>query len=111
MSGIKLEVKGADKLLARLRKGADLSDVSKVIEMNTAELARSAIKSAPVDTGFLRRSIVPEVSAYKGAVKATAEYSPYIELGTRFMAAQPFIAPAFLTQKIKFLDDLKRLMK
>ena len=55
-----------------------------------------AKKKCPVDTGNLRNSIsnkveMSEKSAYIGT---NVEYAPYVELGTRKMAAQPFLAPA-----------------
>lgn len=55
-----------------------------------------AKKKCPVDTGNLRNSIsnkveMSEKSAYIGT---NVEYAPYVELGTRKMAAQPFLTPA-----------------
>ena len=44
-------------------------------------------------------------------VEPTAEYAPYVELGTRFMEAQPFLKPAFEEQKKQFEKDLKELVR
>lgn len=110
-NAMQFKISGHDALLKKLQDAANYEDVKNVVKVNTAELATGAQRNAPVDTGFLKRSIVPEMTDLVGKVKATAEYSPYVELGTRFSAAQPFISPAFMVQKMKFLDDLKRIMK
>lgn len=104
-------ISGADALLSKLKKLASHSDVKEAVKVNTAELAKGAIRNAPVDTGHLKRSITPEVTDLIGRVVPTAEYAPYVELGTRFMSAQPFLSPAFMVQKIQFINDLKRLME
>ena len=44
-------------------------------------------------------------------VTPKAEYAPYVELGTRFMAAQPYLKPAFEEQKRKFKSDMNKLTK
>lgn len=105
------EISGADALLSKLNKIANYADVKTAVKVNTVELTAAAIRNAPVDTGALSRSIVPEVTDLVGRVVPTAEYAPYVEYGTRYMGAQPFIGPAFQTQSVKFLNDLRRLMK
>ena len=37
--------------------------------------------------------------------------TPYLEYGTRFMDAQPFVRPAFDEQKEKFKDDMQKLVR
>ena len=50
----------------------------------------------PVDTGTLRRSIHTVLS--KGGLRAvvgpSADYAEYVEFGTRYMAARPYMRPA-----------------
>lgn len=58
-------------------------------------IARDAQTIAPVDTGRLRASIeasLPEGKTVR--VHARANYAGYVELGTRHMAAQPYLSPA-----------------
>ena len=52
-----LEYKGIDQLMRHLKKAATLNDVQKVVKSNTAEMTERMQKGAPVDTGYLRRSI------------------------------------------------------
>lgn len=56
------------------------------IRKSTLLVQRAAKKNAPVNTGRLRASIVPEVrsedKAVLGIVGSNLEYAPYMELGT-----------------------------
>ena len=76
-------------------------------------LQAKAQRNAPVDTGTLKRSIslVLRDGVLTAESEATAEYAPYVEWGTRFMNAQPFMRPAYYAQKEQFKSDLSRLMK
>ena len=72
-----------------------------------------AQRNAPVDTGTLKRSIGIDISdgGMTATVEPTAEYAPYVELGTRFMEAQPHLKPAFEEQKKQFEKDLQKLVR
>ena len=58
----------------------------------------SAVNNAPVDTGYLKGTITNKVvqngSKIEGYVYSTAEYAPYVELGTYKIGAKPFLYPA-----------------
>lgn len=66
-----------------------------------------AKRRVPVDSGRLRNSIGHQVSGDQVAVGTNVEYSPYIEYGTVFQKAQPFLRPA-LDAKRKELVGLWR---
>lgn len=108
-----LRVKGVAEFQKKLLKNATLADVKTAVRNNGIEMNRTASRLAPVDTGFLRRSIVFAIA--DGGLTATstagAEYAPYLEYGTRFMSAQPFMRPAYNQQKAKFKSDMGRLVK
>lgn len=108
-----LEYKGIDQLMRHLKKAATLNDVQKVVKSNTAEMTERMQKGAPVDTGYLRRSINMNLleAGLTGIVGPTADYAPYVEHGTRFMSAQPYVRPAFNYQKVKFMSEMKALVK
>ena len=111
MAGIKIE--GLDKLQKHLKKQCTLDDVRNVVKMNGAELQNKAKRMAPVDNGTLKRSIGLEITeaGMTAEVEATAEYAPYVEYGTRFMKAQPYIRPSLEEQKKSFENDLSKLLK
>lgn len=99
-----VEIRGKDVLVNRINRmledvsGNNLADV---VTRGLEPVAESARLKAPVRTGELRRSIKTrairnERNMVEGAVVATAPHAPFVEFGTRKMAAQPFLRPAFL---------------
>lgn len=111
MSSIKIT--GIDKLQMKLKKNVQMSDVKKAVRKNGSELQKKAQKNAPVDTGTLQRSIALEMrdSGKTAEVEPMVDYGAYVELGTRFMTAQPYLKPAFNEQKEKFKQDMKKLAR
>lgn len=107
-----VQIIGLDKLEKQLKKNATLNDVKKVVRQNGAELHKKAQRNVPVDTGTLKRSIVLEITngGMNAEVEATAEYSEYVEYGTRYMDAQPYIRPALKEQERQFKSDMKKLV-
>lgn len=103
-----MKVTGVDKLVSRLNRKAN---VQKVVADNTNILMRKAVSRAPVDTGHLRRSITAEVSDNRGVVTSNADYSGYLENGTRYMDAQPFMKPSYNEVLPKFKQELKSVVK
>lgn len=111
MAGVKFT--GLHELQAALKKNVTLDDVKRVVKKNGGDMQVKAQRNAPVDTGTLKRSIGLEHSdgGLTATVEPTSEYSPYVELGTRHMDAQPYLKPAFNEQKAQFKRDLDRLVK
>lgn len=111
MAGVKLV--GMNKLTAKLEKNMDMEAAKRVVKHNGAEMQAKAQQNAPVDTGTLKRSIGIEITdgGMTAEVEPAAEYAPYVELGTRFMEAQPYLGPAFNEQKEKFKKDMKKLVE
>lgn len=48
----------------------------------------------PVDTGYLKGSIIHETEKDSVKVGTNAEYAHYVEYGTSNQAAQPYLRPA-----------------
>lgn len=113
MSSAKVTWHGMKELRAALKTNAKLEDVKKVVKLNGSELQKKAQQAAPYDTGNLRRSIKLDVSdnGMTATVTAHAEYAPYVEYGTRYMDAQPYMTPSFEEQEKQFASDLKKLVK
>ncbi len=108
-----IKIVGMEKLQKKLKKNVRLDDVKRVVRHNGAEMQTKAMQNAPVDTGTLKRSIGLEMTdgGLTAEVTPAAEYAPYVELGTRFMEAQPYLKPAFDEQKEKFKKDMKKLVE
>ena len=64
--------------------------------------------NCPVDTGRLRNSILyNNTGNYSCTVNTNVTYAPYVEFGTRRMAAQPFLYPAYALAMQELLDELR----
>lgn len=120
----KVKITGLKELQKALKENATLDDVKSIVRNNGGKMQARAQKKAPVGTpastgipgyvgGTLKRSIGLEIidGGLTAEVQPTAEYAPYVELGTRFMPAQPFLKPAWEEQKKIFRTDMQRLVK
>lgn len=115
--GRSIKITGIKELEAKLKKNATLDDARTVVKKNGAELQALMTRNANFvkgyATGTTKRSIRSTYTdlGLTVAVEPTTYYSPYLEYGTRFMSAQPFVRPSFSIQKEIFKRDLKKLMK
>lgn len=111
MSSIKFN--GMKELTAGMRERLDPSLARKVVMLNGSEMQQSAMRKAPVDTGQLKRSIMLDIGdkGLSATVSPHTDYAAYVEYGTRFMNAQPYIRPAFNEQVIKFKADLEKIVR
>jgi len=112
---ISVAIKGLDGLKSKL-----LNLLPKVREGTRQAVAETAllIESdaklfAPVDTGRLRASIHAEIASdgLRATVIAEANYSVFVEFGTRYQRAQPFLFPAYEKNRLAFVAALKRNIK
>lgn len=113
----KVEIKGLDKLQKKLKKNCTLDDVKTVVKQNGIELQSKTVSNAVFtkgySTGTTKKSIRGETrgGGFTYAEGPTTEYAPYVEHGTRFMDAQPFVGPAYHRQVPIFKSDMKKLCK
>lgn len=107
-----ITVTGADTLAADLtRLSSDLMD-PRLVRAAADEVAAHARRLAPIAVGYpraglLRSSIVVN-PARRGPVvwvKAWARYSTFVEEGTRYTPAQPFMANAARAARVENAVD------
>lgn len=112
-----IKFEGLYELQKGLKKNITLDDVKRVVIQNGADLGNKMVKNAEFDkgyqTGTTKRSINLEFTdeGLTAEVAPTTEYSPYLEFGTRFMDAQPFIKPAWEEQCEIFKSDMQKLVR
>lgn len=130
MSSLRFELKGLDKLQAKLQRTAKMEEVERIVEKHGEAMQKKAVTNASKfrghyegrgknrrfvrPTGATKRSISVnsgKIDRFKYRVAPGTDYAAYVELGTRKMSAQPFIKPAFDDQKRLFKNDLERLVK
>lgn len=117
MSGIKF--KGLDKLQKKLKKNVEMKAVKDIVKFHGGQLSeRMKVQTQQsfkkgYSTGDTASSINVEITdgGLEARVGPTTNYAEYVEYGTRFMEAEPFVRPALDAQKDKFKSDLKKLMR
>lgn len=110
-TGVRLE--GFEELQARLKKNVKLENVKVVVQHHGSQMQQTAHDLAPNRTGQLQRSITHEErdGGFTAEIAPHTNYAAYVEYGTRYMAAQPYMRPAFMQQSERFKADLAKLMK
>jgi HK97 gp10 family phage protein len=69
--------------------------IAQCVQKAVRDVEGQAKAKAAVDTGAMKSSIAGVMTGqYSGEVAPHVEYAIYVEFGTRFMAAQPFMRPA-----------------
>lgn len=115
---MKIEFKGVEKLQRKLTTVAQMNAVKSIVRVNGAEMTQEMVSKAQFgggySTGATRQSIPTNsgirddgMTAYAGP---TTEHAGFVEKGTRFMSAQPFVEPAFNAQKEQFKRDMNKLV-
>lgn len=113
----KIKIDGLEELEKKLKANVTLDDVKRVVRQNGAELQKKMQSKADFkmgyQTGTTKRSIGLEIkdSGMTAEVAPETEYSPYLEYGTRFMDAQPFVRPALEDQTGQFKSDMQKLVR
>lgn len=127
MSGIKLV--GVEALQKQLKKNASKKDVKDIIRKQGAGLQSKAQREADFkghyewergkgmvfkpQTGNLKREIKLDIKdgGMTAEVYSTAEYAGYVEVGTRYMDAQPYLKPALEKQSSVFQKEIRKLVE
>lgn len=125
----KIKIDGLDKLQKALKEKYTLDDVKHTVRRNGAEMqskmqvkadfhghfewqkGRGRVFVKP--TGATKESIRLDMEdgGFTAEVGPTTEYSPYVEYGTRYMDAQPFVRPAYEEQVAEFKRDMRKLVR
>lgn len=112
-----LKVEGLDELHVAVKGKIDLAAAKRVVQKNGSALKIKMQKNADFkkgyQTGTTKRSIALEMkdAGLTAEVGPGTNYASYLEYGTRFMDAQPYIRPAFNEQKVKFIADMQKLVR
>jgi len=114
-AAIRAEIKGLKEVQAKMEQLArDVGGTPMRDAMRTATLlvVRDAKINAPVDTGRLRASIVPEVRTLTGTVQgivgSNVVYAPFQELGTKRMKGRFYLRRAIESNLTKIRELLSR---
>ncbi len=103
---------GLDEMSQSLLKNANPERRQRVLKKYGSKLKENAISKAEFKGkythGTTRQSITLTVGGDRAVVKAHTKYSGYLEVGTRKMAAQPFMAPALEATVPGMIEELAK---
>ena len=109
--GANIQFKGVKQLDDALKKNMQkVNLVQDVIKQDSAELQALAMQTVPVRTGDLKRSISISILPLEGHIGTGMHYAQYVELGTRFMNAQPYIKPSYDKVNPRFMEHVRIVM-
>lgn len=113
----KIKIDGLKELEKKLKANVTLDDVKRVVDANGRQLQSKMQNKADFKKGYQTGTTKHSIGAEKldagltVEVGPTTEYSPYLEYGTRFMDAQPFVRPALEEQTEQFKSDMQKLVR
>lgn len=115
-SRFRVSVEGGEELARRLSQLSESMSGAVLVEATLAgagPIKETASQRAPRDEGRLSRSIDAEVvkaeprrAAVHVGPNRNAFYGMFVELGTRHIAAKPFLRPAFDMEKDKAVEAI-----
>ena len=119
MARNEIRFEGFAELTKAMAKKANMDAVKRVVQKNGDQMTRQMKDNAEAaftkgySKGGTAGSINTEIKdgGLTAEVAPTTEYAPYPEFGTRFMEPEPFIKPAWETQKEQFKADMDKLVK
>ncbi|MEM2118866.1 MAG: HK97 gp10 family phage protein [Candidatus Bathyarchaeia archaeon] len=93
---ITCDIEGVDEFKAAMQTfdSAMQKNVYQQLASWVANVIALAKQMAPVRTGHLRSSIYAKINDWVVEISAEATYALFVELGTRYMQAQPYLYPA-----------------
>lgn len=116
-----IKVEGLKELQKKLKDNVTMDDVKRVVKHNGSELQEKMMRHADFNMGYQTGTTKRSIGEAGGmtfeddnmtvTVQPQTEYAAYLEYGTRFMHAQPFVRVAYDQQKTKFKSDMQRLVK
>lgn len=115
----KYKIKGLDELQNALLTRTQATGVKQIVKTHTAAMQQEAMANASstyvkgYSKNNTKKSIGIEIDSdgMTGITGMGMDYDPYLETGTRFMAAEPLLRPVFNKHKQVFIKDIKDVMK
>ena len=119
----KISFKGLDKLEKKLIENVKMEEVKKVVKDNGLTLQGNVVKNAGEITfnkGYFTGNLKQDVAGHglklsgdglTAKVGTSVEYGYWLEHGTRYMEAEPFLKDPFELAKNEFKAGIDKLAK
>ena len=104
---ISCDIKGVEELQKAMHNfdSAMQKHVHRQLASWAADVKALAKQLVPVRTGHLRSSIYAKIHDWVAEIGAEATYALFVELGTRYMRARPYLYPA-IQQHLPRLEQI-----
>lgn len=105
-----------EKLNLKIKNLSELKKAGAVVKHHAGNIQEVATRLTPIGkTGHLvgswQNNFKQDENGIKREVINTAEYAGYVEKGTRYMDAQPYLKPAVDNEVPHYIKNLKRAIK
>ncbi len=104
---VSLDVDGIEEFqqaMSKLDSGLQ-RHVHRYLASLAADIKAEARRLVPVRTGYLQSTIYARIQEWVAQIGADAAYALFVEFGTRYMQAQPYLWPA-IQQYLPQLEDI-----
>lgn len=116
---MQVKITGMDALVSGLQSRANTNQIKQIVRECGTDLKSKTLTNMAgaythgYSTGRTARTTSLDFSdgGLTAKVKPTTEYFPFLEYGTRYMAAMPTLKPAFDVEAPLFIQKLRRVMK
>lgn len=100
-------------VITDLRKKKIPVVVKQIVAASALNVQFDAKDNCAVDTGALRNSIVVDFyeEGHAAEIEARMPYAPFVEFGTRFQRAQPYMIPAFQKERPRFEQAIRDALR
>ncbi len=93
---VTIDIEGVEQFkaaMAKLDSGMQ-KHVHEQLASWAANVKALARRTVPVRTGYLRSTIYAKIQGWVAQIGAEATYAMFVEFGTRYMRARPYLHPA-----------------
>ena len=113
---IPIKVNGLPEALAKLKKyqSRKKKQIKVELEKGGRQVELLAKQTVPVDTTRLKSSIavdLGDLGVLIVRVGTDVKYAPYVEFGTKFMGARPYLYPSFFTYENEIVKAIGRVLR
>lgn len=93
---VAIDIEGVEQFQAAMQKldNEMQRHVHRELASWATDVEALARRIVPVRTGYLRSSIYAKIERWVAEIGAEATYAMFVEFGTRYMRARPYLYPA-----------------
>lgn len=119
-----VKFEGIEQLRKALNSKERLKKVQNAVKASGGQLQEQAMRNAKFrghyrngqfisPTGYTKRNIMLDIkdNGLTAEISSKSEYSGFLEFGTRYMSAQPFMGPAVRSVTPKFKKNITEALK